>query len=483
MDLSQFGHLSSNIVLWISTLAAVASATLAYARFRWALPVFFVWIASADFLKRILFLGGSSTPTEFEYYWMLALPDLILAAALLRAGVDALRNRSIPFRPRFLDYLVGAFFAWSVLELLNPTFPLIVRLAGFKSSGIYVLVYFLLRAVQQTDKLWLRRLVPVVAATAVAASLYALYQSQFGFPSFELDWLESGLTQLGGGVQGELGVTIAWFGIVRPFSIFASHEQLGWYLSFVILLVLVQWGRRPLGWILMTLLMITVARTLSRSSWIFLGLALGVMAVGTLLAGRKVLASQAAAALLVFIGAIGLWTYSSGRTSAENPYLQRATVLGSYEWRIFSFQEVIAEPSWHRLLGNGIGSMWVAWRLKAPGTLNPDERILSHIGTVDIVYELGIIGLLLFLGIILTAALMGLRHLKSSDLHGQQALGLLGVSVVLAVFVANSVVTTILMFRPIAVPFWAALGIVGAVFRDPIGQGEPVLSQDLQVHG
>jgi len=483
MDLSQFGHLSSNIVLWTSTLAALCSAAFAYFRFRWALPVFFIWIAGADFLKRTLFLGGSSTPTEIEYYWMLALPDLILAAAVLRAGVDALRNRSIPFRPGILDYLVGAFFLWSALEVLNPTFPLIVRLAGFKSSGIYVLVYFLLRAVQQVDKLWLSRLVPVVGATAVVASLYALYQSQFGFPSFELDWLESGLTQLGGGVQGELGVTIAWFGIVRPFSVFASHEQLGWYLSFAILLVLVQWGRRPLGWILLALLMITVARTLSRSSWVFLGLALGFTALLTMMARKRMLARNAVVGLLLFIGAIGMWTYINGRASAENPYLQRATVLGSYEWRIFSFQEVIAEPSWHRLLGNGIGSMWVAWKLKAPGTLNPDERILSHVGTVDIVYELGIVGLLLFLAIIFTAALMGFRHLRSSSLQGQQAIGILGVSVVLAVFASNSVVTTILMFRPIAVIFWAALGIVGAVFRGRVQEVGPLVLQDLQVRG
>jgi len=481
MNFVQGDLLSPNAILWASTLAAVATASLALFKLRWAMPGFIIWIASADFLKRILFLGSESPPSELEYYWMLTLPDLILAAAILRIGVDALKERSLPFRPGTLDYLVGAFFVWSALEALNPTFPIIVRLAGFKSSGIYVLVYLLVRVMYQRDKTWLGKLVPFLAGTAAVASIYALYQAQFGFAAFELDWLDSSLTELGSGVKGELGETIAWFGIVRPFSIFASHEQLGWYLSFVALVILAHWGRRPLGWILLILLMITVARTLSRSSWVFLGLALGLTALGTTLARRK-MAKDAVIALLLFVGAIGLWTYINGRMSAENPYLQRATVVGSYEWRIFSFQEVISETSWHRLLGNGIGSMWVAWRMKAPGTFNPDERILSHVGTVDIVYELGIVGLVLFVAIILAAAIMGLRHLRSSDIKGQQSIGIVGIATVLAVFIANSIVTTVLMFRPIAVPFWAALGIVGSIQHGNIQPAGHSLSQELQEH-
>ncbi len=56
--------------------------------------------------------------------------------------------------------------------------------------------------------------------------------------------------------------------------------------------------------------------------------------------------------------------------------------------------------------------MWYAWRLNLPGAINPSEeeihtleplglpegkRLLSHVGTVDIIYELGLTEFRLFI--------------------------------------------------------------------------------------
>jgi len=460
---------SSNSVLWISTLVAVVCAAVAYFRLRWALPVLFIWIASADFLKRILFLGASYPPTEVEYFWMLALPDLILAAAILRVGVDSLKKRSLPWRPGTLDYLVGAFFLWSTLEVFNPTFSLTVRLAGFKSSGMYVAVYFLVRAVASDDPHWVRRLLPVMVAAGVIATAYGIFQAEVGFQEFELDWLDSGLTALGGPGGEGLGLTINWFGIVRPFSIFASHEQLGWFLGFVVMIMLASRIKRPITWSLVTLILFGVSRTISRSSWVFLGSSILLAGSGALVARSKSLARDAGICLAIFLATIGFWTISGSGES----YSQRASALGSYEWRIYSFQELINDPAWHKPLGNGIGSMWVAWRLGAPGTANPDERILSHVGLVDIVYELGIVGAIAFHSITLYLAWRVLSLLRQK-LEGPRIEMLIAASaIVLGVVAANSTVTTILMFRPIAVPFWMALGVAGSLLPQTLPHAGP----------
>ena len=462
---------STNSILWGSTVVAGATALLSFFKPRWAIPGFFIWVAAADVLKRLLFLGSEATPTQAEYFWILALPDLVLAAAMGGIVLTAIRARSLPWRWTTLDSLVAAYLLWSFLEVFNPTFSLTVRLAGFKSSGIYVLVYFLVRAADAQEKGWFKRLLPVLIGSGLVAAVYALYQSAVGFQEFEMEWLESGLTMLGG-QGGELGRTINWFGIARPFSIFASHEQLGWYLSFVVLLMLAVRVQGRWSWGVLFVLVLAIARTLSRSSWVFLGASLLFLGIGGLIAARKRLVRNGAAALVLMLVCLGLWSYLERRTNEQpataedsqaNPFVQRASTLGTYEWRIYSFQQLIRDPSWRRPFGNGIGSMWVAWRLGAPGTLNREERVLSHVGTVDLIYELGVVGMLSFLAIIAYLAWLVWRVLKHPlESEGVELLVVTSASV-LGLVVANSTVTTVLMFRPIASPFWLSLGIAGCV--------------------
>lgn len=463
MDLTIDILTSQNPILWVASGLAAASSVLVFLRVQWALPVLFLWISIADFLKRLLFLGTSGVPTEGEYFWILALPDFILAASLARVATEVLRRRSLPWRRGTLDYLVAGFVAWSTVELLNPTFPLEIRLAGFKSSTIYVLVYFLARAVDAQDERWFKRLLPILLVTGLVAGLYAIYQGEVGFLDFELEWLGSGLTQLGGGGEGELGETIAWFGIVRPFSTFASHEQLGWYLGFVVMMMIGLRIRGRRGWAGLVLLMVAIARTLSRSSWVFLGSSLLFAALVGFRMRSRVLSRDVPIAILVLLASVAFWTLSSDRAYA-GAYADRASALGSYEWRIYSVQELIDDPSWRRLLGNGIGSMWVAWRLGAPGTLNPDERILSHIGTIDIIYELGIIGFMIFAATIayILWRVWGIANPISG--FERTDFPLVAAAIVVGVVLANSTVATVLMFRPIAAPFWLSMGAVGGFF-------------------
>ena len=462
--------LQLNTVLVVVTAAAAVSAVLAFLHPKTGLAILFGWIAAADLLKRLLFLGvapGGPPASETEYFWMLVLPDLVLFALLIRAGYGVLRTRRLPFSPNAMDILVAAYFGWCLLTVLNPTFPLSVRLAGFKWSGIYILIFFVVREQDSRGRDWLVPLRGVVVAGGVAAAAYGLYQAAFGFQDFEMEWLESGLTNLGGG-EGGLGPTISYLGIVRPFSIFASHEQLGWFLAFAMLIMLTAPRRSPLQWAMIVLLDLALARTLSRSAWVFLAGGLGLVTVLALYSRRKKLSVEAVSVGLVFLIAVAFWSQRpiEEQGQVENPYSERATTLGTYAWRIYSFEQLLQDPQWRRPFGNGIGSMWVAWRMGAEGTKNPDERILSHIGSVDQIYELGWVGFLIFLAAVGTIAVKGVKRLRRLPEDSQRLL-IVGLSVVLAVVLANSTVATVLMFRPIAAPFWVALGMAAGALAQP----------------
>ena len=481
-----------NLALSLATALAIGSCLVAGLIPGYGLAVFFAWIPLSDLIKRLLFAVGEAEVTQLEYYWTLALPDLVLGALVARAGLELARNRSLPFKLNVLDALVAGYLGWSALTMLNPAFPLVVRLAGFKSSSIYVTLYFVVRYLDSSDRHWLLRLKRVVVAGASVSAAYGLYQGLFGFQQFELKWLRSGLSELSGGEQG-LGDTIAYFGIVRPFSTFASHEQLGWYLGSAILFMLMSPKRNWLGWMLLGLLSLGLARTLSRSAWVFLGSALLVVAALALLANYKKLILGGIIVAAMFLAAVGLWAYGprdlqgpiagtevgaevdaevGAEVGAEDgsAYVRRASLLGSYVWRTYSFSELVNNPEWHRPFGNGIGSMWVGWRLDAPGTKNPQsleakgpgERILSHVGLADVAYELGILGLALFLAIFGVLALRSLSCLRRMRVEGPDPALLCALAASIAVVIAISSVTTVLMFRPIAAPFWVMVGLASS---------------------
>jgi hypothetical protein len=449
-----------NPVLVVATTLAGASAAIAFIRPRWGILLFFGWLAIADLLKRLIFLGTSisTPPSELEYAWILLLPDVVLLSFVVRGALTVVRTRKLPFRPSTLDLAVAAYLGLSMISLLNPTFPIEVRLAGFKSSSIYIFLYFVVRWFGVEDRIWLRRLKTTVLWAALLAGAYGLVQATFGFQGFELRWLASGLTELAGPEEG-LGLTINLFGIVRPFSVFASHEQLGWFLAFALLLMLWPVPSSRWDWAAIAFLAFSIARTLSRSSWAFLILGLACVSGLALLTRTRRLLKPALVTGAVFVASILIWPLLLEQGQA---FRQRAGMVGSYEWRVFSVRQLIQDPEWRRPLGNGIGSMWVAWRMDAPGTANPDERILSHLGAIDTIYELGWVGFLTFAGMLGLAAAQGLHWLRTRPFGEVPNLLTIALGVVLGVAGANTAATTVLMFRPIAAPFWLMLGVVGA---------------------
>lgn len=465
------------LLIALSCLALLVAITTLL-RPKLTLLLYFLWVPFADLGKRLLWIPPEVTPTWTEYQIALLLPDLILLAGAIRAAYDLLMTRTVRYPPIWLDLPVGLFFLWSFLNIFNPASTIYVGLVGFKSSVFYILIYILLRLYLAQSTL--PQLRTGIIATAGLAAVYAVYQVVWGFPEFELAWLNSGLSELGGGEQG-LGGTIALFGVERPFSTFASHEQLGWYLGGALLLLTSYPRLRWLHWIVLVLAAVVLARTLSRSAWLFTFTGLGVAFILSLHLRVRAALIPLIAIPLVFGAGYVAWSSFGQQTEADSgltdsPFAQRASATGTYEWRIFSFRALLEDPTWRRPFGNGTGSMWYAWRLDRPGTENPSsaevyefgptglpegKRILSHVGTVDIIYELGLLGLGLFTWVIGAGMVTGLNILRRTTSKEARQWTLVAMALVLGVVAANSTATTILGFRPVASLFWLAVGVIG----------------------
>lgn len=442
------------------------------------LPLFIIAVAVADLAKRLLWLPVEANPSSLEYQLTLVLPDFIMLTGAARVMYDLLIRQSITYTFHWLDVPIGLYFTWSFLSILNPETSLFVGIVGFKSTNMYIVVYILVRLYQSTYLDLLDRIKYPLLGGALLASIYGLYQAAFGFTDFEHRWLASGQASLGTyNPEGEnlteiYGYTLALGNIVRVFSFFASHEQMGFFLASALLLLFlypVRWQWRV---VLATILVFAMMRTLSRSSWAYFISGWLVLFVGTF-----VFQKRKQVGYLLFVAVVMLVAYLAWEnTNDDTEFSGRATEAGTLEFRIYTIEAFIEEPSWRKPLGNGVGSMWTAWRLDAPGTegLTADEideqgyvteekRLLSHIGLVDIVYELGMVGFWMFIWLMMAISWYSWKVLYHDENDYNKRVVLASLSIILGIVAVNSTFATLFNFRPINTVFWLAVGLVAMV--------------------
>ncbi|MCA9907701.1 MAG: hypothetical protein KC519_03565, partial [Anaerolineae bacterium] len=219
---------SPNIAFWVVIILAVVSTGIIVWRPKLALPIIFGWIAIIDLVKRLLWYDPDQNVPSVIYQLVLVIPDVLLIIATLRVAFSLWVARTLSFKPRLVDGLVGLFFIWSVLNIFNPKLDsLYLGLVGFRAANLYILTYFLARALQPDNlRTLLRQLTIVIAVGTLLAVLYTLLQLQVGLLPFEIRWLRSGETVVANQDQVQ-----GLFGTFRPFSTFSNHEQLGWWLG------------------------------------------------------------------------------------------------------------------------------------------------------------------------------------------------------------------------------------------------------------
>ncbi len=262
----------NNILIFVAVLFAIPCGVALF-RLDFGLYVYLVIIPFAYFLKRLMFLYPPVTQTDWTF--ASALPDFVLGCIflhlLVRRGPKIYRSSNT--LPVFL------FLVWCCIEILNPKIDILIGLAGFKKTALYISMYFIGAAIARDDKKAISRIGKVAVACAIPVAMYGAYQFFFGLASFEIDVVNSGLTAMG----GESISTLYAQGFVRAFSTFSGPWILGDYLAIAIMFNLLAYlagERRKIAFLAIAcVLCFGLFVTLSRSSYLMLFVSLAILYV------------------------------------------------------------------------------------------------------------------------------------------------------------------------------------------------------------
>lgn len=421
------------ILLFWAGLYLAATAHVILER-RVSLPLLVGGLALGGLIKRSLFL---MPPVEqIEYFAAVLLPDVLLAGCVMAAWMRLREGRRSEVTGA--DLAVGALFVYVAAQVFNPRGDWVVGLAGFKLAGIPIMAYVVGRGAGresgEVERLWRS-----VGGVAVLGAVLGLLEWVAGPPSFDIEWMNSGLT----GLQERHR---AGEGGLRLISIFESHEQMGFFLGLALLAISrgSMAGREAVAALVIGA---SLFLTYSRSSW--LALASGL--TGLVLLRRSPACFRVAGiflpAALLGVSAVGAAWISEFRFDLDFAPASRALASGTFSARATGWAEFQAEEAYGTVLGNGIGSLWAA------ASKFDSLATAPHNGILQWIYELGWLGLFIFL-----LAWIALLREAGGTACPPEAWPAL--AYMLGVMVSNSSVAELMHLRQVTVPFWLAAGVV-----------------------
>jgi hypothetical protein len=330
-------------------------------------------------------------------------------------------------------YLAGGFAVLAVLVTAVARPGLTATAFGLKTD-LEFLVAMTLAVLVASPRL-VRTLTTVTLAAAAAVAAFSLCQVYLLPPDF--------LTHFGYGphtIQPYLVLDPAVHSL-RFSSTLGGPNQLGTYLMLpVVLALVVAWRRRQWWWFLLTMGgSLAVVHSYSRSAWIGLIVALGV-AVLALLPGRWRLPAFGALGAAMAAAALAL-----PKLLATNANLQYYFLHSSLTWHgargsdfqhLASLQEGLNGTS-AQPLGHGLGSA-------GPAVFHSGQGIIIENNYLQIAYETGWAGLMLFVLLLLAIGRALLGRAKHYDLAVASLAALVGISVTSLVLPAWTDSTTAL---------------------------------------
>ncbi len=390
--------------------------------------------------------------------WKEALLLLTLAVAVVRGrrGPSAPRGRHLPWWPALAVLVVGG--SLSALVGAGLLGVLAIKITFFWTLTLVVLWCAPFTAADRDA------LVSVVMAVGVVTAVVGLAQQAVG-PEFLVDL----------GYRYDREVRFA-SGYLRSFSTFVQPFPFALYLVLCLLVggaVALAEPRRPRNAIFLLttpVLVLGMATSIVRAG--ALALVVGVLWL-VLLRHRRWLWAVGA---LGVVGAGGvLVALPAGALSAAlspSSFLQRT---GSWSRAL---ADIVAAPLGHGLGTTGSAAERIAL---AAGDIAPTDQPDNYY--VKILFELGPLGLWLFLLLLISALWWSARLARS--LPGRDGALSLGVSASVASVVASSVVATYFEIFPLDYHFWLLLGCLAcaAAQHDPRGatmqRNSDVRSEDL----
>jgi hypothetical protein len=363
--------------------------------------------------------------------WKEALLVVLAAAGLMLAWRDPAARDRLRTWPVLL---AGAFAAVALIVTL-ATRPSLTAVAFGAKTDLEFLVAFVLATTVATPR-FNQRLTGVILGAAVAVIGFGALQSTVLPPNF--------LTRFGYGPG-----TVPPFLVLDPAikslrfaSTLGGPNQLGTYLMLPLALAATLAFRRRQWWALALVAggAFVVLHTYSRSAWI--GVAAATITITLILTPRR--ARAAVAALIALLGVTGAfiatWLLKLGGNLQY--YLLHSSALwhgarGSDYDHLNSLREgltlTIARP-----FGHGLGTA-------GPATFHTGTGLIIENNYLQLSYETGFLGALLFIALVLATARELLAKAAHSDLAAATLAALIGISVTALVLPAWTDSTTALI--------------------------------------
>jgi O-antigen ligase len=429
-----------------------------------------VFVFLSHLLVWLLKLTSTVLPTQY----MALLPSVVVGLLYV---VMVLEVANIGFKVPVdrLDLLVAGFIAISFVQVFNDRVTVVFGLRAFQRTAFFGGMYFVGRYVVTCQER-AHTVVRLMASTVALAALYAILQSVFGIS------LEGEYADVLQKRSGEIAVELAQqrsYGTLISQAAFGVMAAVGALCALAWLLV-----ARNRGWwiALSSLLTSGIGLLVSGSRSSMLGLAAGVMVVGWLLAGQKILRLHrlfkvrkrvvwTSMVFVVVLILVFLFLTLVGTLTTRNT-LKRLRTISPVAWlrgevlrdrnvqgRIVAWRSIWQGIAKRPVLGYGTGVLGGSSHRKGVGDVNGRE--IADNQYLELWGELGILGLLLYCMILLVAWLSGRRRWCDRDVRVLGAL----VAGVAGVFAVVGVGAPPLDMYPANAFFWLVLGIGANVKR------------------
>ena len=384
----------SHILSWILTLAAglpfVILAAVPQTR-RWALLSVFAVAPFFPMLKA--FTGVRYGP-------------IMLDLALLCVLTGLYAHLLVPRRKFYIsgmELAVIAFMILAALHVFNPLGPpLKVALAGYRILA-WQLVGFLIARKLRLTRVLIRKVVVMLLITASVVALYGIKQSFF-YTQYD--------NQI---VLSTSGASSSYtsLGHRRAFSTMSSPAHLGYFMCAAILLAASILSLRRYRTILsfsLLLMSFALLLTIIRTAWI--GVLCGLVLLGLLRAAetKRIFPALRYATLTILSFLLILFCLTSyfpdSAITKRLFSIAAPTEQRHFKMRVDSWYETIIPAIIANPFGYGTGS----------DTTSSEAIFYSHNGYLYVAIELGLLGLILAIGILVYGLLEGLRsHFKLKD--------------------------------------------------------------------
>lgn len=336
------------LVLTAAALGLLAVLTVRTPRL--VLGLLIGWLAVLGLLRRLVTTVGSAGSLGDPLLLVAPAVWMLLAAVAVSRG--ALRARTA------LSTTVLVLTGLLTASVVNPLQGgLTVGLGGWLLVVPPMLAFWVGRSL--VDDVTLRRVLALVAALALPAAAYGLYQTFAGFPPWDASWIaEDGYTALNVG------------GTIRAFGNFASAAEYATFLAIGLVAWLAFWRGLPR-------LAVTVAALALLGAALWFESARGIIVLTALAVGLMVIARRGAPLPVAVISGIAVlvalpWLVARGAPTSTSgtptgalvahqvqgltdPFGAGSTLPGHIDMAVSGVMEAVTNP-----IGRGVGAVTTA---------------------------------------------------------------------------------------------------------------------------